>query len=132
MTRLGRWRLPVASGSVFSYAAVALARSLFRKGANFRAAIAFEFASTNLVIELGIIMGFLLGSSARWRESDRPPHAAEGIAIGRGFRIASATTTPDSRVSVATRWIAAARPARSATAPDSSAPTAYPRSRQKR
>ena len=36
-----------------SYAAVALARSLFRKGADFTAAMAFEFASTNLVIELG-------------------------------------------------------------------------------
>lgn len=50
-----------AASSSCSYAAVALARSLFRKGANFTAAIAFEFASTNLVIELGIIMVFLLG-----------------------------------------------------------------------
>ena len=52
-----------AASSSCSYAAVALARSLFRKGANFTAAMAFEFASTNLVIELGIIMVFLLG----WR-----------------------------------------------------------------
>src|SRR5439155_6292413 len=44
-----------AASSSCSYAAVALARSLFRKGANFTAAMAFEFASTNLVIELGII-----------------------------------------------------------------------------
>src|SRR6266540_883469 len=36
-------------------------RSLFRKGADFTAAMAFEFASTNLVIELGIIMVLLLG-----------------------------------------------------------------------
>src|SRR6058998_1185404 len=43
-----------AASSSCSYAAVALARSLFRKGANFTASIAFEFASTNLVIELGI------------------------------------------------------------------------------
>src|SRR5229473_4468344 len=50
-----------AASSSCSYAAVALARSLFRKGANFTAAIAFEFASTNLVIELGIIMVLLLG-----------------------------------------------------------------------
>src|SRR5713101_4430562 len=50
-----------AASSSCSYAAVALARSLFRKGANFTAAMAFEFASTNLVIELGIIMVFLLG-----------------------------------------------------------------------
>src|SRR5258708_795444 len=52
-----------AASSSCSYAAVALARSLFRKGANFTAAMAFELASTNLVIELGIIMVFLLG----WR-----------------------------------------------------------------
>src|SRR5438067_8012443 len=50
-----------AASSSCSYAAVALARSLFRKGASFTAAIAFEFASTNLVIELGIIMVLLLG-----------------------------------------------------------------------
>ncbi len=50
-----------AASSSCSYAAVALARSLFRKGANFTASIAFEFASTNLVIELGIIMALLLG-----------------------------------------------------------------------
>ena len=50
-----------AGSSSCSYAAVALARSLFRKGANFTAAIAFEFASTNLVIELGIIMAVVLG-----------------------------------------------------------------------
>src|SRR5215216_525360 len=50
-----------ASSSSCSYAAVAIARSIFRKGANFTAAMAFEFASTNLVIELGIIMAILLG-----------------------------------------------------------------------
>src|ERR687887_2712245 len=50
-----------AASSSCSYASVALARSLFRKGANFTAAIAFEIASTNLVIELGIIMVLLLG-----------------------------------------------------------------------
>src|SRR5437899_137001 len=50
-----------AASSSCSYAAVALARSIFRKGANFMAAMAFEFASTNLVIELGIIMVLLLG-----------------------------------------------------------------------
>jgi uncharacterized membrane protein YraQ (UPF0718 family) len=44
-----------------SYAAVALARSLYRKGASFTAAMAFEIASTNLVIELGVIMFLLLG-----------------------------------------------------------------------
>src|SRR5919109_2019831 len=52
--------LGVASSSC-SYAAVALARSLFRKGADFTAAMAFEFASTNLVVELGILMALILG-----------------------------------------------------------------------
>jgi uncharacterized membrane protein YraQ (UPF0718 family) len=50
-----------AASSSCSYASVALARSLFRRGANFTAAMAFEFASTNLVIELGIIMALILG-----------------------------------------------------------------------
>src|SRR5213083_738439 len=50
-----------AASSSCSYAAVALARSLFRKGADFTAAMAFQFASTNLVIELGIIMALILG-----------------------------------------------------------------------
>jgi len=52
--------LGVASSSC-SYAAVALARSMFRKGANFTAAIAFQFASTNLVLELGILLAVLMG-----------------------------------------------------------------------
>src|SRR5438128_6315670 len=50
-----------AASSSCSYAAVALARSLFQKGADFTAAMAFEIASTNLVVELGIIMALLLG-----------------------------------------------------------------------
>jgi uncharacterized protein len=50
----------VASSSC-SYAAVALARSIFRKGASFTAAMVFELASTNLVIELGIILVVLMG-----------------------------------------------------------------------
>jgi uncharacterized membrane protein YraQ (UPF0718 family) len=50
-----------AASSSCSYAAVALARSLFRKGAHFTAAMAFEMASTNLVLELSIITLALLG-----------------------------------------------------------------------
>jgi uncharacterized membrane protein YraQ (UPF0718 family) len=50
-----------AASSSCSYAAVALARSLFLKGANFTAAMTFEIASTNLVIELGIILVILMG-----------------------------------------------------------------------
>jgi len=49
-----------AASSSCSYAAVALARALFRRGASFTAAMTFEIASTNLVIELGIIMALLL------------------------------------------------------------------------
>ncbi len=52
--------LGMASSSC-SYASVALARSLFRKGADFTAAMAFEIASTNLVIELGVILALLMG-----------------------------------------------------------------------
>jgi hypothetical protein len=52
-----------AASSSCSYAAVALARSIFRKGADFTAAMAFQMASTNLVAELGIIMAVLIG----WR-----------------------------------------------------------------
>jgi uncharacterized protein len=50
-----------AASSSCSYAAVAIARSLFRKGASFPAAIVFEFASTNLVFELGLILLIVLG-----------------------------------------------------------------------
>src|ERR1700689_2584964 len=50
-----------AASSSCSYAAVALARSLFRQGASFTAAMAFEVASTNLVIELGVILALLIG-----------------------------------------------------------------------
>jgi uncharacterized membrane protein YraQ (UPF0718 family) len=49
------------ASSSCSYAAVALARSLFRKGADFTAAMAFEIGSTNLVVELGVILALLMG-----------------------------------------------------------------------
>jgi uncharacterized protein len=50
-----------AASSSCSYAAVAMARALVRRGAAFVAAMAFEIASTNLVIELGIILALLIG-----------------------------------------------------------------------
>ncbi len=50
-----------AASSSCSYAAVAIARSLFLKGASFVPAIVFEFASTNLVFELGLLLLILLG-----------------------------------------------------------------------
>src|SRR5207237_9758428 len=50
-----------AASSSCSYAAVAVGRSLFRKGATLANAILFEFASTNLVFELGLVLLVLLG-----------------------------------------------------------------------
>ena len=50
-----------AASSSCSYAAVAIARSLFLKGASFPASIVFEFASTNLVFELGLVLLILMG-----------------------------------------------------------------------
>ncbi|GAC1399628.1 MAG: permease [Mycobacterium sp.] len=58
---LGIAALVGAASSSCSYAAVALARSLIRKGANFTAAMAFEIGSTNLVVELGVILALLMG-----------------------------------------------------------------------
>jgi uncharacterized protein len=50
-----------AASSSCSYAAIAIAKSLFQKGASAASALAFQFSSTNLVIELGIVMWVLLG-----------------------------------------------------------------------
>src|ERR1700723_3683890 len=50
-----------AASSSCSYAAVALARALFRQGASFTSAMVFEIASTNLVVELGVILAVLIG-----------------------------------------------------------------------
>jgi uncharacterized membrane protein YraQ (UPF0718 family)/YHS domain-containing protein len=59
---------PVAKGTLLgaassscSYAAIAIAKSLFQKGASAAAALAFQFASTNLVIELGVVLWLLIG-----------------------------------------------------------------------
>jgi uncharacterized membrane protein YraQ (UPF0718 family)/YHS domain-containing protein len=52
-----------AASSSCSYAAIAIAKSLFQKGASARAALAFQFASTNLVWELGLVLWVLIG----WR-----------------------------------------------------------------
>ena len=50
-----------AASSSCSYAAVAIARSLFEKGASAASALAFQFASTNLVVELGVVLWVLIG-----------------------------------------------------------------------
>jgi uncharacterized membrane protein YraQ (UPF0718 family)/YHS domain-containing protein len=52
-----------AASSSCSYAAVAIAKSLFQKGASVASALAFQFASTNLVVELGAVIWLLIG----WR-----------------------------------------------------------------
>jgi uncharacterized membrane protein YraQ (UPF0718 family) len=50
-----------AASSSCSYAAIAIARSLFAKGASLASALTFQFASTNLVWELGLVLWVLLG-----------------------------------------------------------------------
>jgi uncharacterized membrane protein YraQ (UPF0718 family) len=50
-----------AASSSCSYAAIAIAKSLFAKGASAASALAFQFASTNLVFELGIVLWVLIG-----------------------------------------------------------------------
>jgi uncharacterized membrane protein YraQ (UPF0718 family)/YHS domain-containing protein len=50
-----------AASSSCSYAAVAIAKSLFQKGASAATALAFQFASTNLVWELGLVLWLLIG-----------------------------------------------------------------------
>src|SRR5919204_4554868 len=50
-----------AASSSCSYAAVAIAKSAFQKGASLAAAMAFQFASTNLVFEIGIVIWVFIG-----------------------------------------------------------------------
>src|SRR6266498_1978043 len=50
-----------AASSSCSYAAVAIAKSMFQKGASLATAMAFQFASTNLVFEIGIVMWIFIG-----------------------------------------------------------------------
>src|SRR6266513_1321280 len=52
-----------AASSSCSYAAIAIAKSLFQQGASLVSAMAFQFASTNLVFELGLVLWLLIG----WR-----------------------------------------------------------------
>src|SRR4051794_39095207 len=56
---IGRSTLLGAASSSCSYAAVAIAKSLFQKGASAASALAFQFASTNLVWELGLVLWVL-------------------------------------------------------------------------
>ncbi|TAM67799.1 MAG: permease [Microbacteriaceae bacterium] len=74
-----------AASSSCSYAAVALARALFRKGANFTAAMAFEIASTNLVLELGLVLAFVMGWQFTLAEFVGGPIMIVLVALG--FRV---------------------------------------------
>src|SRR3954447_1765907 len=58
---LGRATALGAASSSCSYAAGAIAKSLFQKGASAAPALAFQFASTNLVWELGLVLWILMG-----------------------------------------------------------------------
>jgi uncharacterized membrane protein YraQ (UPF0718 family) len=74
-----------AASSSCSYAAVALARALFKRGANFTAAMAFEIASTNLVLELGLILAFVMGWQFTLAEFVGGPFIILFVALG--FRL---------------------------------------------
>ena len=71
-----------AASSSCSYAAVALARSLFRKGASLTAAMAFEVASTNLVVELGLVLAFVMGWQFTLAEFVGAPIMIVFVALG--------------------------------------------------
>jgi uncharacterized membrane protein YraQ (UPF0718 family)/YHS domain-containing protein len=58
---VGRATLLGAASSSCSYAAIAIAKSLFQKGASAASALTFQFASTNLVWELGLVLWILIG-----------------------------------------------------------------------
>src|SRR5205807_4655018 len=66
MSGSGTRRLALATGlgaasSSCSYAAIAIAKSLFQKGASSATMLAFQLASTNIVWELGLVLWVLIG-----------------------------------------------------------------------
>ncbi len=68
-----------------SYAATAMAKSLFQKGADFTTAMIFMFASTNLVLELGIVLLVLMGWQFALAEFIGGPIMIIGLALVGGF-----------------------------------------------
>ncbi len=68
-----------------SYAATAMAKSLFQKGADFTSAMIFMFASTNLVIELGVVLLVLMGWQFALAEFVGGPIMIAGLALVGGF-----------------------------------------------
>src|SRR5450432_3379173 len=90
MGRLGPASVARASGygmvsSSCSYAATAMAKSLFVKGADFVTAMAFMFASTNLVVELGVVLLILMGWQFTAAEFIGGPIMIALIAVTGGF-----------------------------------------------
>ena len=73
-----------------SYAASAMAKSLFQKGADFVSAMVFMFASTNLVVELGIVLVVLDGLAVRGRRVHRRPDHDRAARAHRRVRAARA------------------------------------------
>jgi len=85
-----------------SYAATAMAKSLFQKGADFTTSMVFMFASTNLVLELGIVLLVLMGWQFALAEFVGGPIMIVLLALVGGFvftpklvRAARARLTPD-------------------------------------
>jgi uncharacterized protein len=68
-----------------SYAATAMAKSLFQKGADFTTAMIFMFASTNLVLELGVVLLVLMGWQFALAEFVGGPIMIAGLALFGGF-----------------------------------------------
>jgi uncharacterized membrane protein YraQ (UPF0718 family)/YHS domain-containing protein len=77
-----------------SYAATAMAKSLFQKGADFATAMVFMFASTNLVIELGVVLVILMGWQFAVAEFVGGPIMIVLLALTGGFFITRKLTDP--------------------------------------
>src|ERR1700731_4631677 len=116
-----------AASSSCSYAAIAIAKSLFQKGASAASALAFQFASTNLVWELGLVLWVLIGWQFTLAEylgglvmialmaallrlfvspalEDRARHRARGVAAGHEHHVAGARLSWRERLSSAGGW----------------------------
>ena len=116
-----------AASSSCSYAAVAIAKSLFQKGASAASALAFQFASTNLVWELGLVLWVLIGWQFTLAEylgglvmivlmavllrlfvspalEDRARHRARGVAAGHEHHAAGERLSWRERLSSASGW----------------------------
>jgi uncharacterized protein len=102
---LGNHRPPAIARATFlgmvssscSYAATAMAKSLFQKGADFVSAMVFMFASTNLVIELGVVLLILMGWQFALAEFVGGPIMIVLLAAFGGFVLHRRLTEPARR-----------------------------------